>query len=426
MGGAMSHTAPQLVLQYFRELKARGIRAVILHDFEGLPERWTTDIDYAVPRDALARLPAIQRAVAQAAGWRVTRNISANLDSDFAVLFRDGHPGEFIQFDASADFVHSRCWIAPADELLRDAGERDPFLTAAPAAEFTYLLGKSLAKQRPVERVLARMRSLAAADPAGCEQAFERLLDGKAGDLTDWLPREAQAWDELGPGLRRRRRFGLGLMLREAFRLARRWWRPHGVKIAILGPDGTGKSTLIAALTKAIGPRFRSVDYVHFRPGLLDGKTGGPPVTDPHGKPPRSWPAGVAKTFFYFLDQWAGHLARIRPALVRNRLVIFDRDFHDLLLDTRRYRLRGVRWLVRLLAPLAPRADLTLGLHAPAAVIHARKPELPVAELERQMDVLRKLASGCRNWHLLDAGAPPEAVLQEALRVVLARLESAQ
>lgn len=420
----MTCSPSQFIEHYFAALAEHGIRAVILHGGEQLTEKWESDIDYSVSPADLARVAAIGAGVAEKFGWSATRPMTANLHSFYQVYFCRDHPKEFIQFDACSDFVNSRCFLATAVELQAGAEQRGVFLAAAPAAEFAYHLGKNLAKGRPMERVMARLRDLARIEPAGCEAAFHRLLGSGVGPLEIWSSRDGVEWDELAPKLRARRRFGPWLAVREMLRLLRRWIAPHGLQIVVLGSDGTGKSTLIAALTRELAPFFRAVDYIHSRPHVLDPKPPGGVVSEPHAQVPRPWPACVAKVLFYAFDHWLGRIARIRPGMVRNRLVIFDRDFHDIIVDPTRYRMRGVGLLARAVAWFLPRADLTFVLDAPPEVIHARKPELTIAELGRQRSVLRRLADGRPTWRLLDATQSPEAVAREVVGAVLAKIST--
>ncbi len=198
-------------------------------------------------------------------------------------------------------------------------------------------------------------------------------------------------------------------------------FQPTGLCLAVLGSDGAGKSTLLGRLQELLRPVFPEQQTIHFRPGVLEKKKTGV-VTDPHGRPPRNFLLSWLKTGYYFLDTWAGWWLVVRPAMKRGTLVIFDRSFDDLLVDEKRYRLQGTGWLVRGLRRLAPRADRTLVLAAPAEVLHRRKPELPVAELERQQEVLRRLGNSGGRYALIAAEETPEQVAQAAWREVMIAL----
>jgi len=73
------------------------------------------------------------------------------------------------------------------------------------------------------------------------------------------------------------------LSLMEINRYIKRVINPTGIVISFLGPDGSGKSTIINALKKRELP-FRRIDYFHLKPRLLGAKGNGKPVPNPHEK----------------------------------------------------------------------------------------------------------------------------------------------
>ncbi len=421
----MSCSAAQLIEFYFQELEARGIRGVILHSHEKLPGCSGSDVDYAVKVEALAKLPAILRALAERHGWIYTGTLSSNLYSLTTVLACADRLEEFVQFDACSHAVHSDIWLATCEELMVGSTLSKGFWITSPAAEFQYLLAKNLAKKRPIQRIHARLRTLWEQDPQGTAEAFSKLLGRRHGDLATWLQRDTTSWDHLHSALRSRHRFGLRLWVLESVRLLRRSLRPQGFHLSVLGPDGVGKSTLLGALSTILGTsRFRSMETYHFRPGTLRPTAAGLVVTAPHARAPRSWPSCVLKVFFYFFDHLLGWFQRVYPAKVRNRLVIFDRDFNDILVDPKRYRLQAVGVLASLLTRFIPRADLTIILHAPAEAIYQRKPELPKEEITRQLEALRKLADARCGWLLVDADRPVAMVARDTVLAILQTMKT--
>ncbi len=64
-----------------------------------------------------------------------------------------------------------------------------------------------------------------------------------------------------------------------------------------------------------------------------------PPIIDPHGKPPRGFLFSIFKLLYWAVDYWYGYLAVIRPDPSNPTLVMFDRYYHDVLVDPERYRL---------------------------------------------------------------------------------------
>jgi thymidylate kinase len=110
---------------------------------------------------------------------------------------------------------------------------------------------------------------------------------------------------------------------------------------------------------------------------------------------------------------------RVWPALVRSTFVGFDRYYHDLLVDPRRYRYGGPRGCARLASVLVPKPDLWILLDAPASVIEARKKEIPSEEIERQLLSYRELVSQLCGGYIVDASQSPDEVANRVEQIII-------
>jgi len=206
-------------------------------------------------------------------------------------------------------------------------------------------------------------------------------------------------------------------------------FRPRGRVIAVLGTDGSGKTTLIDALRKNLAPAFRSAEggVVKLRPGLfpqLEHVDHGPTTNGPadNAKEQRAAPPGtlgtIARAVWYTLDYVLGWPLRILPRRRRNALIVFERYVDDWLVDPERFRMRqGVR-AVRWLASLAPRPDVTLICTASLRTIRARKRELDSRETLRQLEAYEALARSRPDVHLISTDGSLEVTLDRALSAI--------
>src|SRR5687768_537991 len=139
---------------------------------------------------------------------------------------------------------------------------------------------------------------------------------------------------------------------------ARPSWVRRGGVIMVAGPDGSGKTTLAHGLAQTVLADV-PVLQVHHRRGIgrLPGRQLRGPTTEPHRHAPYPTVVSLGKTFYLFADFLYGWLATIRPFVRSGGWVILQRDWWDLLVDPKRYRLRPMPRLGRLLGRLLPEPD---------------------------------------------------------------------
>ncbi len=187
------------------------------------------------------------------------------------------------------------------------------------------------------------------------------------------------------------------------------WWSkvqrylfPPGFIVAILGVDGAGKSTVIKAIKPVLDMATHNATSVfHLRPGLLPplarlkGKDAirCRPVINPHGSKPSGFFVSVFRLIYLTLDYMLGYWLKIRILIAKQpTIVIFDRYAYDMALDQRRFCLDLPTSLIRLFTRFAPKPDIIFCLYGSPDVIEARKKELPLAEVTRQITALKKFA----------------------------------
>jgi thymidylate kinase len=424
-----------VLLRLIAVLDRSGIPYCLVGDTRRFPKEIRSDVDIVVHQ---AALPEITKLLFRFCADQKLHLVQVLQHEQtawyFAIAWFDQEDNLcFLNPDFCADFFHLGRLFLLADELL---GQRRPALDAtgkergfyiiSPAHEFIYYLLKKIDKQDfepPHGDYLSHQWRK---DPEGALAQLRRFWsEPKAQILTKAAA--TNSWNEvmaslpsLQSSLHASIPFSLSASWLELKRKIQRVCQPTGVMVAILGPDGSGKSAVITRLMESLLPAFRRTERVHLRPKFgMKVDDNGAPIVDPHGQSARGWFVSILKLAYWLFDYVVGYALGIRPQLVRSTLVLFDRYYHDLLVDPRRYRFGGPTWLARLLGKFVPQPNLWIFLDAPAETLQKRKREVPLAESLRQREAYRQQIRSFSNHVIVDASQPLEKVVNDASRSIL-------
>lgn len=423
-----SRSHKDFLLTLFSSLDSHQVRYCVLHSWEELPQELSSDLDIAVHPQDDWKLVSVLRFL-QGKGYIPVQAINYFLDAYcFRFLWFEGLIINSLAVDVI--FKHQKgALITPSVEVLVSGRRRHGlFWIPSRESEFTYLLARKAWKGTAPDRqarqlkILVEQLGLSTSERLASELFLGRLnvrvveacASGRLNPLLAQI--KAQAWKTTLV------RNPLALMVEVIFdvmRRVRRWSRPTGLFVAVMGPDGAGKSTLIEHLVQAVGPAFQHHRLFHWRPMLLWRRKAQCDTTKPHGLSQHGPWRSIASLFAQVLDYWAGYWFVIRPLLARSGLVVFDRYFDDVLIDPKRYRYGGPLWLARIMRPVIPKPDLVLVLDAAAEVLLSRKQEVAFEEVQRQRRLYARSMNAPYGTRLINASGSMSHVTAEAAAAII-------
>ena len=392
---------PNFLRRIFRLLDESEVRYCVLHSWNLLPEELPNDLDLAVHPQDKHKLFSIFELLRQH-GYVCFQCLNHSKNGHFFVFFWvERAKVKTAAVDIIFDHRRSGLVLSTSEKIVAERERHGDFWISSAKAEFAYLLAKKAWKGRASPSQSLRLRQLVEgmgqAEAEGIageifpgkwrKRAVEACLNGSI--ATDLVHARSKFWRTAWS------RHPLQLtkyFAAEVQRIVERWIHPTGILVAILGPDGVGKSTVISGLIGSLNLGFWGRHRVfHWRPqALFRGREIGINTT-PHAKASRGTILSMAYLTAFFLDHWYGYLFTVRPLLVRSNFVVFDRYFHDVLVDPRRYRYGGPKWFARFLSNLVPEPELVIHLDADRQLIFSRKAELPPDEIERQRECYHRL-----------------------------------
>ena len=204
-----------------------------------------------------------------------------------------------------------------------------------------------------------------------------------------------------------------------------RLFKKHGCMLVFEGSDGSGKSTIIDNMPQILYRSFKedNIDYYHWRPGFIKSpKTNSGSkgiVTNPHRDKSYNKVISLGKFIFFNIDYILGYWIKVRPQLLKGRMVIFDRYYYDYYIDKYRYRFDIEDYIFDLFLPLIPKPEVTFLLIGDPKLLYQRKKELTVTEIEKQNNRLIKSADKFKNAQIINVNKSIKDLVDEVSTLIL-------
>lgn len=388
-------------------------------------------IAIVVASEVLERVPALLRSFGASNDLQLIDRREATDSVDtyrLSCTSREERP-QFLSIEVRVDYMRCGHVVFTAGELLRERVRASGFAAIAPAKAFVCHLLCCMDAGTISDSDGALLSSQWRRDPQGVEKHVKRFwrADREGGVIMraaasgNWEAVQA-CLRPLQSALHLRNIVPPLVWLREELTRMSSWFRPQGLLIACLGPQGSGKASVIEALNHKPLDVFEHVHTMELRPGVMRASTI-KPGRSTRKREPRGRFTTIVKLMMFVVDYWLGYWLWIRPKLVRSTLVVSNRYFDDVLVDPRLYRIDRALAFARLLLRWVPRPELWLVFDIPLQALQARQGgDLEEEEATRQRGEYRRLLRDHENVVVLDADQPLDRVVAQAECAIASQL----
>lgn len=408
---------------FFTTLNKTNIPYAITGRTEKYPEVIHSDIDIIIPSNSFYAFWKFMNELSEI-GICWIQVISHETDAHYCVIsLSDGINHRILKPDVCSDFYRKAILLIKSDFLLNNRMFNPKgFYQLAPEKEFIYYLLKKIDKGSINPEQFKHIREQWLQNPTEClKLASSYFNDSNILLIENILINNefllfVSKINDLKTYLHENLKFNLKDLLYKINNRVKRILQPTGLVVAFMGPDGSGKTTIIEGVKADITEVFRQNKQFHLYPKYSKSIV---PTIAPHSQKPRAFLGSVFKLFYFLCLYFFGYWTKIYPLKIKSTFIVFDRYYHDILVDSLRYRNGAGKFLTKFVGFLIHKPDIWILLDAPAEVIQNRKKEVTFEETSRQVKAYQQLFCELDNAFVINANQTPDRVIYDTEKVII-------
>ena len=435
MSSQLNIIIANFIIRFFAKLSQKNIIPLVLRNYEGLPYSLNgNDIDLLIRRKDYKLAKSILYETGRKMGvnliiYRFWKNVHTfTLVWDYNVS---------LKIDFLINFENRGRVFLRSKEVLQFARSRDTFFVPDPIHEAIINFLKPLLSGGSMKlKYFPKIKTVFLSNERKVRSIMKRFFSNKTLDeLFELIEKEEiDKIEKLSSRMNREAFFNffiqnplefvLNVLHHYVIEMVRMISLPQNSFFAILGPDGIGKTTVAEQAIKRLRSTLKLskhyTELYHFRPCLFPNlrklilRDENP---SDFQRPYRAKPAGFVSSLlrmsYYWLDYLIGYYLKIRPGLRRYKIILFDRYFHEFLVDPKRSRIKLPMWIRKVFYIFVPKPRLVFILNAPPQVILKRKQELNLRQLKNLIKSYESVGYSLKNVIFIDASKPADVVSNE-------------
>ena len=416
---------------------------VIMNKYDEIPKSLPSDIDICINQKEFQTLDKTITNLSKKTGLVIIQKIWHNYRKCAYILspLKIDYPFR-LQLDFFSDFaVKSTPLLIPYNEMLTRTRTYGRFKVPDYELEYVFLLMRRIFKNDfSIQNCDVIRTALISGDIEKTRSYSAKYFDVDFSnklckciynkDVDELKKMRPQLWTHLKSFSQQNSfiKYEIKYRLNEINRKIYRIKYPVGISIAIISPDGGGKSSVVKELDYICSGSFHGFKRFYFRPRLL--KNIGSynilnpqPESDenpnPHNVKLDSFLKSLVRFFFYNIDFIIGFLILVKPLVIKKYLVVFDRYYYDYFVDMKRYKYNIPAWIPLFFLKIIPKPQIVFVLNGTAEVFYNRKQELSIIELNRQIEKFKLLDKYIDNVIYINANNELNEVLIDIVSEIL-------
>ncbi len=415
----------------FSTLNEKGVLYCVLRNYESLPYDIGNDLDLFVSNNQIKDFESILFDGAKKHGWLLLKRPKRFGYQSYWYY----HPisNSFIHIDAFSQTSWKGLLLSNAESLLTLRKRCRDFYVPVAADEYYILFMKDLMQDGKIkEKYLDGIHNVVVEDS---DAFLDRLIWSVGQPMADELIDHifASRWKKIESMKKRIRLATIATNLRNRFmktcasiilfltgHLQALLIKPNGIFIALIGPDGSGKTTVSEGLRSSLIEIFPAMSFDHGRFGITPnlrtilnlvrrfvGKR--PLAPEPsgvhavHDRTPHGKFRAIIYFTYYMIDFILGHWV-IRSAKARGKMILFDRYYYDYFIMGGFKNLPKV--FFKAASAILPKPDLVFFLRNDPEDIHRRKAELTVEKIQQQNKACERIVINLPYAQTVSTGVP--------------------
>ena len=423
-----------LLKKIMLSLQENNIPHCFLRNFEKLPYKWNGDVDILIPnRFRKQAVSLILKCADQVKAFPTSRRYYGTHDQVHLYLCNALLYERFLLIDIQTDLSHKGLIYMPCDAVINRTKLHSGFFIPVPGTFGAILLLHSIMDKRFFKSDYWKSIKDGAVQDRG--RFLATLRDGVGEKFAEFMLQDVLAGKRehllnyhhsIVAYICRYRPSSLIIVFhyfaKKVCAKVRNILWPPGVFAVLIGPDGSGKTTIAGKVIEVLRESPYPVSYIY-----LGGKNQTLPENlktafsihravpkDTFLKKIRDFVAIVYHCFRYVVKYWK----KIYPITVKGGIVVGDRYYFDLLSGST-YDLPC--WLNQLIIRLMPNPQITILLANDVDTIRARKKELSLEEISRKLDRLRHLGRYVPGWNEVATSGTISEVVSTVLNKIMAK-----